>query len=113
MYAARENTAFVINAGLFNVENNQPLGQTIIDGVSIVNEPHPQGANGETISDTECYPLCIDGDGVLSAPYDKNVDTATMIADGIVQATSGWVTIVEDYAIAADEIATEIVHPGP
>lgn len=112
-YAKRENTGFVINAGLFNVQNNQPLGQTIIDGVSIVNEPHPQGANGETISETECYPLCIDSNGVLSAPYPKTVDTATMIADGIVQATSGWVKIVEDYEIAADEIATEIVHPGP
>ena len=35
-----------------------------------------------------------------------------MIADGIVQACTGWVTMVEDYEIAADEIASEIVHTG-
>lgn len=112
-YAKRENTAFAMNAGLFDVANAVPLGQTIIDGVSIVNTPHPQGANGETISETECYPLCIDANGWLSAPYPKTVDTATMIADGVVQATTGWVKLVENYEIAADEIATEIVHPQP
>ena len=112
-YAKRENTAFAMNAGLFDVAHAVPLGQTIIDGVSIVNTPHPQGANGETISETECYPLCIDANGWLSAPYPKTVDTATMIADGVVQATTGWVKLVENYEIAADEIATEIVHPQP
>lgn len=112
-YAKREKTAFAMNAGLFDVANAVPLGQTIIDGVSIVNTPHPQGANGETISDTECYPLCIDANGWLSAPYAKDVDTATMIADGVVQATTGWVKLVENYEIMHDEIATEIVHPQP
>ncbi len=112
-YAKREKTAFAMNAGLFDVANAVPLGQTIIDGVSIVNEKHPQGANGETISETECYPLCIDANGWLSAPYPNTVDTATMIADGVVQATTGWVKLVENYEIAADEIVTEIVHPQP
>ena len=111
-YSRNNSYAFVINAGLFNVSVTQPLGQTIIDGVSIVNEPHPQGANNETISDTECYPLCIDANGVLSAPYPRTVDTATMIADGVVHATTGWIKIVENYEILTDEIATEIVHPG-
>lgn len=113
-YAKREKTAFALNAGLFDTQVNPvvPLGQTIIDGVSILNEKHPQGANNETISDTECYPLCVDGDGNLSAPYPNTVDTADMIADGIVQACTGWVTMVEDYEIAADEIASEIVHTG-
>lgn len=112
-YAKREKTAFAMNAGLFDVSTAKPLGQTIIDGVSIVNTPHPQGANNETISETECYPLCIDADGWLSAPYAKDVDTATMISDGVVQATTGWVKLVENHEITADEIATEIVHPGP
>ena len=112
-YARREKTAFAMNAGLFDVTNAVPLGQTIIDGVSIVNEKHPQGANGETISETECYPLCIDANGWLSAPYPNTVDTATMIADGVKQATTGWIKIVENYEIMEDEIATEIVHPIP
>lgn len=112
-YAKREKTAFAVNGGLFDVSTLKPLGQTIIDGVSVVNERHPQGANNETISDTECYPLCIDKDGVLSAPYPNSVDTATMIADGVVQACTGWIKIVEDYVVLDDEIATEIVHPVP
>jgi len=110
-YARRENTVFAMTAGLFNVATSIPLGQTIIDGVSIVNEKHPQGANGETISDTECYPLCVDSDGILSASYPNTVDTATMIADGIVQACSGWIRLVENYAVDTAEIATELVHP--
>lgn len=111
-YANRENTVFALNAGLFDVSTLQPLGQTIIDGVSIVNEPHPQGANNETISDTECYPLCVDADGILSAPYANTVDTATMITDGIVQACCGWVKLVENYVITEADIASEIVHTG-
>jgi hypothetical protein len=55
-YAKREKTGFAVNGGLFDVSTLKPLGQTIIDGVSVVNEKHPQGANDETISDTECYP---------------------------------------------------------
>ncbi len=109
-YARRENSVFAMTAGLFDVYTSMPLGQTIIDGVSIVNEKHPQGANGETISETECYPLCVDSNGILSAPYPNTVDTATMIADGIVQACSGWVRLVENYEIDEAEIATEIVH---
>lgn len=111
-YSIDNNLAFVINGGLFDTTTNQPIGQTIIDGVSIVNEPHAQGANGETISDTECYPLCIDANGVLSAPYDRYVDTADMISDGIVQAISGWGKLVENYAITEEDIEAEIVHPG-
>ena len=49
---------------------------------------------------------------MLSAPYDRYVDTADMIADGIVQAVSGWGKLVENYAITEEDIAAEIVHPG-
>jgi hypothetical protein len=111
-YARSENTAFAVNAGLFNVTTLAPAGQTIIDGVSVTNTPMTDD-NGVPISETQCYPLCIDKNGILSAPYDRNVDTATMIADGVVQACTGWVTLVDNYAIDADEIATEIVHPQP
>lgn len=111
-YSIDEGLGFVINGGLFDTSTHQPIGQTIIDGVSIVNLPHQQGANNETISDTECYPLCIDANGVLSAPYDRYVDTADMIADGVVQAVSGWGKLVENYAITEEDIEAEIVHPG-
>jgi hypothetical protein len=111
-YSIDEGLGFVINGGLFDTSTKKPIGQTIIDGVSIVNLPHQQGANNETISDTECYPLCIDANGVLSAPYDRYVDTADMIADGVVQAVSGWGKLVENYAITEEDIAAEIVHPG-
>ena len=111
-YSIDNGLGFVINGGLFDVSNHQPIGQTIINGVSVVNLPHQQGANNETISDTECYPLCIDANGVLSAPYDRYVDTADMLADGIVQAVSGWGKLVENYAITEEDIAAEIVHPN-
>ena len=111
-YSIDNSSGFVINGGLFDVGTKQPIGQTIIDGVSIVNTPHQQGANNETISDTECYPLCIDVNGTLSAPYDRYVDTAVMLADGVVQAVSGWGKLVENYAITEHDIAEEIVHPG-
>lgn len=111
-YSIDNGLGFVINGGLFDVSNQQPIGQTIIDGVSIVNTPHQQGANGETISDTECYPLCIDENGILSAPYDRYVDTAVMLADGVKQAISGWGKLVENYAITEEDIAAEIVHPN-
>lgn len=111
-YARDMDSIFTVNAGLFDMSTNLPLGQTIIDGVSIVNSRHPQGANGETISDTECYSLCIDANGKLSAPYDNEVDTSTMINDGVVDAVGGWGILVDNYAIAMDEIEAEIVHPG-
>lgn len=111
-YSIDNGLGFVINGGLFDVGTKQPIGQTIIDGVSVVNTPHQQGANNETISDTECYPLCVDANGVLSAPYDRYVDTADMLADGIVQAVSGWGKLVENYAITEADIEAEIVHPG-
>ena len=111
-YSIDNGLGFVINGGLFDVSNHQPIGQTIINGVSIVNLPHQQGANNETISDTECYPLCIDENGILSAPYDRYVDTAVMLADGVKQAVSGWGKLVENYEITEEDIAAEIVHPN-
>lgn len=110
-FARRNNTAFVVNAGLFNMTTVKPVGQTIIDGVSISNTPMADD-NGVPISDTECYPLCIDSEGNLSANYDRQVDTAAMIADGVVGAVTGWGKLVEDFNICVEDIAAEIVHPG-
>lgn len=110
-FARRNNTAFVVNAGLFNMTTVKPVGQTIIDGVSVSNTPMADD-NGVPISDTECYPLCIGSDGTLSASYDRYVDTATMIAGGVVGAVTGWGKLVEGFEICKDDIAAEIVHPG-
>lgn len=110
-YAQDNEKDITINAGLFNVTTNQPVGQTIIGGVSIVDTPMADD-NGAPISATECYPLCIDGAGMLSAPYARNVSTADMIADGIVQAITGWGKLVEDFAVCSADIDAETVHPG-
>ena len=110
-FAQRERTVFVINASLFNMTTVQPVGQTIIDGVSLTNEPM-ESDNGIPISATQCYPLCIGSDGSLSADYDRHVDTATMIANGVVGAVTGWGKLVEDFEICKQDIAAEIVHPG-
>ena len=110
-FAKDHNTVFVVNASLFDMTAGVPVGQTIIDGVVMVDEPMLDD-NGVPISDTECYPLCIDSNGVMSANYDRSVDTATMIADGVVQAVTGWGKLVEDFKICEADIEAEIVHPG-
>jgi len=110
-FASTSGASVTMNAGLFDVTNMVPVGQTIIDGVSVTNTPMADD-NGTPISDAECYPLCIDADGMLSAPYDRSVDTATMIADGITQAVTGWGKIVENFVACADTVENEIVHDG-
>ena len=108
-FAKRENSIFTMNAGLFNTGTLQPVGQTIIDGVSYVNEPMTDDM-GSPISDVECYPLCIDGEGNLSASYPRSVDTADMIADGVKYAVTGWGKIIDDFKPCADTVNNEIVH---
>jgi exopolysaccharide biosynthesis protein len=108
-YSKKNNLQFTINAGLFDMSAMVPVGQTIIDGVSITNTPMADD-NGVPISDTECYPLCIDAEGNLSAPYDRHIDTAAMIADGVKYAITGWGKLVDNFVIAQSEIDAEIVH---
>ena len=108
-YAKRENTIFCMNAGLFNTQTKQPQGQTIIDGVSMTNTPMTDDT-GTAISDDECYPLCIDANGDLSAPYERSVDTSTMIADGVKYACTGWGQFIENYVKCDTSKYNEIVH---
>ena len=110
-YAREHGAVVTINAGLFNTTSLQPVGQTIIDGVSYTNTPMTDDM-GSPISAAECYPLCIDSNGDLSAPYTRDVDTAVMIADGVVHAVTGWGKVVEDFAPCADTVENEIVHAG-
>lgn len=110
-FAKRENKFFVINASLFNTSTSVPQGQTIINGVSITNSPMMDD-NGVAISDAECYPLCIDGDGVLFAPYARSADTADMISDGVMYSVVGWGTLVDNFEKTDSTVFNEIVHPG-
>ena len=110
-FAKRENVPFVINAGLFNTQTTQPQGQTIINGISITNTPMTDDM-GTAISDAECYPLCIDINGDLSSPYDRSVDTADMIADGVIYAVTAWGQFIDNYSKVDETKYNEIVHPG-
>lgn len=110
-FAKRENTLFTINASLFNTSTLQPQGQTIIDGVSMTNTPMTDDM-GVAISDAECYPLCIDANGDLSSPYERSVDTADMIADGVVYALTAWGAFVDNFAKVDETKYNEIVHAG-
>lgn len=110
-YAQENDTEVTINAGLFNVTSYQPVGQTIIGGVNVVDTPMADD-NGYPISAGECYPLCVDADGIMSAPYERSVSTANMLEDGVVQAVTGWGKLVENFAICSADIEAEIVHPG-
>jgi hypothetical protein len=108
-FAKRNDAIFTMNAGLFNTQTLQPVGQTIINGVSYVNVPMTDDM-GTPISDQECYPLCIDADGNLSAPYNRGVDTAEMIADGVMYAVTGWGKVIDNFAPCSDTVKNEIVH---
>ena len=110
-YAQRNEPVCTINAGLFNTTTAQPVGQTIINGVVYVSAAMTDDM-GSAISDAECYPLCIDANGDLSAPYARSIDTATMIADGVIHAVTGWGKVVENFAPCADTVENEIVHDG-
>lgn len=110
-YSKANGCAVVMNAGLFNVTAMVPVGQTILNGVAVVDEPM-ESDNGYPISATQCYPMCIDANGNLSAPYARSVSTKTMIADGVVQSITGWGKLVEDFQITYDDIKAEIVHQG-
>lgn len=110
-FARRENPVFTMNAGLFNTGTMVPQGQTIVAGVSKTNSPMTDDM-GSPISADECYPLCIDGNGDLSAPYERSVDTAKMIADGVKYAVTGWGQFIENFAKCDSAKYNEIVHPG-
>lgn len=110
-YAKRENTVFVLNAGLFNTATLLPQGQTIVAGISYTDSPMTDDM-GTAISDAECYPLCIDGNGDLSAPYDRSVSTAAMIGDGVKYAVTGWGQLMGTFVQSGTDKFNEIVHPG-
>ena len=109
-YARDQDTIFTLNAGLFNVKTVEPVGQLIIDGVSLINTPMTSD-NGVPIHPDECYPLAIDGNGNLKT-YPRNADTAAMIADGVKYAVTAWGKLVDNFKITTKDIDNEIVHPG-
>lgn len=110
-FARREQPVFTMNAGLFNTGTMVPQGQTIVAGVSMTNSPMVDDM-GSPISEDECYPLCIDAGGDLSAPYERSVDTAQMIADGVQYAVTGWGQFIENFAKCDSSKYNEIVHAG-
>lgn len=110
-YARRENTVFVMNAGLFNSSTMIPQGQTLIGGIPVTETPMTDDM-GAAISDAECYPLCIDIHGDLSAPYGRNVTATELIEDGIIWAVTGWGQLIGNFAPAGTDKFNEIVHPG-
>lgn len=109
-YARDNDCIFTVNAGLFNITTIEPVGQLIIDGVSLINTPMVDD-NGIPISDSECYPLAIDANGKFTT-YPRNVDTSTMLNDGIQYAVTSWGKLVDNFQICTEDINNEIVHPG-
>ena len=110
-YAQRENPVFTLNAGLFNTSTMSPQGQTIVRGISVTNSPMTDDM-GAAISDAECYPLCMDRQGDLSAPYGRTEDTARMLRDGVWHAVTGWGVLVDNFLPTGTDKFDEIVHVG-
>ena len=107
-YAKDNNCIFTVNAGLFNMSNSEPVGQLIIDTVSLINTPMTDD-NGVPIHDEECYPLAIDKNGNLTT-YPRNVDTSEMLEDGVKYAVTAWGKLVDNFKICTEDINNEIVH---
>ena len=87
-----------------------PHGRTIVDGVAITDED--AGETVTNVSEHEVYPLCIDENGNLSTPYDRDVPCATMIAGGVKQAVTGWGTVVQNYEETDSTVFDEQKHVG-
>ncbi len=110
-YARRENTIFVMNAGLFNTSTMTPQGHTLIGGIPVTETPMTDDM-GAAISDAECYPLCIDAKGDLSAPHGRNVTTMQLIEGGAIWAVTGWGQLIGNFLRSGTDKFNEIVHPG-
>lgn len=110
-FSRRENTVFTMNAGLFNTSTMIPQGQTLIGGSVVTDSPMTDDM-GAAISAAECYPLCIDRNGDLSAPYGRSVTAAQLIAGGVVHAVTGWGQLLGNFRQSGTDKFNEIVHPG-
>ena len=108
-FARREQPVFTMNAGLFNTSTMVPQGQTIVAGAVKTNTPMTDDM-GTAISDDECYPLCIDANGDLSAPYERSVDAHQMVADGVRYAVTGWGQFIDNFVKCDSSKYNEIVH---
>lgn len=110
-YAKTKGSIFTINAGLFKISGDYtPHGRTIVDGVAVTDED--AGETVSSVSEHEVYPLCIDENGNLSTPYDRDVPCATMIAGGVKQAVTGWGTVVQNYEETDSTVFDEQKHVG-
>ena len=110
-FARRENTFFTVNAGLFNTSTLLPQGQTLIGGTVVTDSPMTDDM-GAAISAAECYPLCIDRNGDLSAPYSRSVTAEQLMAGGVVHAVTGWGQLLDNFLPSGTDKFNEIVHPG-
>ena len=109
-YAKYNDTLLVCNSAIFDPSTKAPLGQIIMNGVSIQDETAVRPVQGVPYSDGEVYPLCIDANGDMSAPYLKTVTTSEMINDGVKYCCVGWIKLVDNFEICTTDINAEDVH---
>lgn len=109
-FARDTNAIFTINGGLAHGANATPVGQLIIDGESINDEPMDGG--GGTLHPAQCPPLAIDANGNMTT-YPRNVTNSTMLADGVQHAVTAWIRLVDNYVVSTDVTnEIELVHNG-
>lgn len=96
-YMTSIGTSYVlgINAGIFLIDTNyEPCGVTISDGVVKKSTNEGDGATKSSI-------LTINSSGNLGySPISKTA--SQLVSEGITDATTGWVNIINDYVISDD-----------
>ena len=100
-FAKRENCLLTINGGTYFTDINKTGGMFIKDGVVL--------QEYENLKDWQSSILGFKSDGLLKA-YDFGTPSSVLLADGVVNALTAFVPIIDNHEICSDEILSKCEH---
>lgn len=100
-FAKRENCLLTINGGTYFTDINKTGGMFIKDGVVL--------QEYENLKDWQSSILGFKSDGLLKA-YDFGTPSSVLLDDGVVNALTAFVPIIDNHEICSDEILSKCVH---
>ena len=100
-FAKRENCVLTINGGTYFTQHNKTGGMFIQDGVVL--------QEWDYLEHWESYILGFKNDNTLKAyPYGTN--SQEILSDGVINACTGFVPLIQDKIICGDEILSKCEH---